>query len=67
MTQQIADAVMNVLQPEGVIVSIECQHLCMCARGVKKPGSSTVTTIKKGIFKENISLAEEFERALLRD
>jgi GTP cyclohydrolase I len=55
MTQQIADAVMNVLQPEGVIVSIEGQHLCMCARGVKKPGSSTVTTIKKGIFKENIS------------
>jgi GTP cyclohydrolase IA len=67
MTQQIADAVMNVLHPEGVIVSIEGQHLCMCARGVKKPGSSTVTTIKKGSFKENISLAEEFERALLRE
>lgn len=67
MTQQIANAVMNVLQPEGVIVSIEGQHLCMCARGVKKPGSSTVTTIKKGVFKENVALAEEFERALLRD
>jgi GTP cyclohydrolase IA len=67
MTQQIADAIMNVLQPEGVIVSVEGQHLCMCARGVKKPGSSTVTTVKKGIFKENVSMAEEFERALLRD
>ncbi|WP_209121574.1 GTP cyclohydrolase I FolE [Alkalihalobacillus sp. BA299] len=67
MTQQVADAVMNVLQPEGVIVSVEGQHLCMCARGVKKPGSSTVTTIKKGVFKENVALAEEFERALLRD
>ncbi|WML49532.1 GTP cyclohydrolase I FolE [Neobacillus sp. PS3-34] len=67
MTQQIADAVMNVLQPEGVIVSVEGQHLCMCARGVKKPGSSTVTTIKKCAFKETVSLAEEFERALLRD
>ena len=67
MTQQIANAVMNVLQPEGVIVSIEGQHLCMCARGIKKPGSSTITTIKNGIFKENVSLAEEFERALLRD
>jgi GTP cyclohydrolase I len=67
MTQQIADAIMNVLQPEGVIVSLEGQHLCMCARGIKKPGSSTVTTIKKGVFKENLSLTEEFERALLRD
>jgi GTP cyclohydrolase IA len=67
MTQQIADAIMNVLKPQGVIVSVEGQHLCMCARGVKKPGSSTVTTVKKGIFNENVSLAEEFERALLRD
>lgn len=67
MTQQIADAIMNVLNPEGVIVSVEGQHLCMCARGIKKPGSSTVTTIKKGCFKTNISLAEEFERALMRD
>lgn len=67
MTQQIADAIMNVLGPEGAIVSVEGQHLCMCARGVKKPGSSTVTTIKKGVFKEKNTLAEEFERALLRD
>lgn len=67
MTQQIANAIMNVLKPEGVIVSVEGQHLCMCARGVKKPGSSTVTTIKKGIFKVDRSLAQEFERSLLRD
>ncbi|PLR81359.1 GTP cyclohydrolase I FolE [Bacillus sp. V33-4] len=67
MTQQIANSIMNVLGPEGVIVSVEGQHLCMCARGVKKPGASTVTTIKKGVFTENVSLAEEFERALLRD
>jgi GTP cyclohydrolase I len=67
MTQQIANAVMNVLKPKGVIVSVEGQHLCMCARGVKKPGSWTVTTVKKGVFEENVSLAEEFERALLRD
>ncbi|OIK09977.1 GTP cyclohydrolase I FolE [Peribacillus sp. B-H-3] len=66
MTQQIADAVMNVLNPAGTIVSIEGQHLCMCARGVKKPGSSTITTIKKGVFKHDVSLTEEFERALLR-
>ncbi|OLN22633.1 GTP cyclohydrolase I FolE [Domibacillus antri] len=66
MTQQIANAVMNVLQPDGVMVTVEGQHLCMCARGVKKPGSSTVTTIKKGVFKEDISLVREFEQALLR-
>ncbi|CAH0346417.1 GTP cyclohydrolase I FolE [Bacillus sp. CECT 9360] len=67
MTQQIADAVMNVLNPQGVIVSIEGQHLCMCARGVKKSGSSTVTTIKKGVFQESVPLAEEFYRAISKD
>jgi GTP cyclohydrolase I len=64
MTMQISDAIMNVLQPEGVIVSVEGQHLCMCARGVKKPGSATVTTVKKGIFKTEPTLVEEFENAL---
>ena len=67
MTQQIADAVMNVLEPEGVIVSIEGQHLCMCARGVKKPGSATVTTVKKGIMNSDPALVAEFENALRRD
>ncbi|WP_428911899.1 GTP cyclohydrolase I FolE [Niallia sp. Krafla_26] len=67
MTQQIADAIMKVLEPEGVIVSVEGQHLCMCARGVKKPGSSTVTTVKKGVFKIDTSLVDEFERTILRD
>jgi GTP cyclohydrolase I len=67
MTQEIANAIMNVLQPKGVIVSVEGQHLCMCARGVKKPGTTTVTTVKKGDFKENQALVEEFEGSLLRD
>lgn len=67
MTMQIADAIMNVLRPAGAIVSVEGQHLCMCARGVKKPGSSTVTTIKKGIMKTDPLLVEEFENALKRD
>ncbi|WAH36790.1 GTP cyclohydrolase I FolE [Alicyclobacillus dauci] len=66
MSQQIADAVMNVLKPQGVIVTVDGTHLCMCARGVKKPGSATVTTVKKGVFTENISLVQEFEQALLR-
>jgi GTP cyclohydrolase I len=67
MTQQIADAVMNVLQPKGVIVTVEGAHLCMCARGVKKPGTSTVTTVKRGVFQGSIALCEEFERAVARD
>ncbi|WP_234998384.1 GTP cyclohydrolase I FolE [Salirhabdus sp. Marseille-P4669] len=61
MTNQIAAAIYEILDPKGVIVQIEGQHLCMCARGVKKPGSSTVTTVKKGIFKKEESLVREFE------
>lgn len=64
MTSQIAHAIETVLQPKGVIVTLEGQHLCMCARGVKKPGSATVTTVKKGVFKENDSLVREFEHDL---
>lgn len=62
MTDQIANAIETVLQPKGVMVTLEGQHLCMCARGVKKPGSATVTTVKKGLFKENDSLVREFEK-----
>ncbi|GGE29832.1 GTP cyclohydrolase 1 [Pullulanibacillus camelliae] len=67
MTQQIADAIENVLHPEGVIVSLEGEHLCMCARGVKKPGSKTVTTVKKGTFLEKDALMTEFLQAIERD
>lgn len=62
MTDQIAAAIDSILQPKGVMVMLEGQHLCMCARGVKKPGSSTVTTVKRGVFKEQESLVSEFER-----
>jgi GTP cyclohydrolase I len=67
MTGQIASAIVNVLSPKGVIVTIEGTHLCMCARGVKKPGTATVTTVKKGLFAENTALCEEFERSLSRN
>jgi GTP cyclohydrolase I len=66
MTQQIVSAVMNVLKPQGVIVTLEGTHLCMCARGIKKPGATTVTTAKKGIFTENNALCDEFYRSLER-
>jgi GTP cyclohydrolase I len=50
MTSQIADALMGVLEPRGVIVVIEAEHLCMSMRGVRKPGAKTVTSAVRGIF-----------------
>ncbi|GGK20221.1 GTP cyclohydrolase I FolE [Salinarimonas ramus] len=52
MTQQIADAVEDALQPRGIAVLIEAEHMCMSMRGVRKSGSSTVTTVFTGIFRE---------------
>ncbi|QKT08548.1 GTP cyclohydrolase I FolE [Gordonia sp. X0973] len=53
LTSQIADAVMSKLDPRGVIVVIEAEHLCMAMRGIRKPGSSTTTSAVRGIFKTN--------------
>jgi GTP cyclohydrolase I len=53
LTTQIAEIVMNKLKPLGVMVVIEAEHLCMSMRGVKKPGTMTVTSAVRGIFKEN--------------
>lgn len=60
LTGQIADAFMEHLQPKGVMVMIEAEHMCMTMRGIKKPGSKTVTYITRGIFEENPSLKEDF-------
>ena len=49
ITSQIADIMDEVLQPHGVMVVVEGEHLCMCARGVKKPGSKTVTSAVRGV------------------
>jgi len=51
MTSQIADAMMRVLEPRGVIVVIEAEHLCMTMRGVRKPGAKTVTSAVRGDFR----------------
>jgi GTP cyclohydrolase IA len=51
MTSQIADALNDVLKPLGVLVVIEAEHLCMAMRGIRKPGTSTVTSAVRGIFR----------------
>ncbi len=53
LTRQIADTLEEALQPRGVLVVIEAEHLCMSMRGVRKPGSSTVTSSVTGIFRKN--------------
>jgi GTP cyclohydrolase I len=53
MTRQIADALDEHLKPRGVIVVIEAEHLCMGMRGIRKPGSTTVTSAVRGMFRDN--------------
>jgi GTP cyclohydrolase I len=53
LTTQIADALVDVLKPDGVFVVIEAEHMCMSMRGVKKPGSLTITSAVRGLFKTN--------------
>ena len=53
MTMQIADALEEALQPRGVLVVIEAEHLCMSMRGVRKPGTLTVTSAVRGLFRKN--------------
>jgi GTP cyclohydrolase I len=53
LTSQVADAVMRRLEPQGVIVVIQAEHLCMAMRGVRKPGSITMTSAVRGIFKSD--------------
>ena len=53
MTSQIADAIMATLKPLGALVVVEAEHMCMTARGIKKPGSLTVTSAVRGSFKED--------------
>lgn len=60
MTAQIAEAVEKYLEPKGVMVMIEAEHMCMTMRGVQKPGTKTVTTITKGAFADDYSLQQTF-------
>lgn len=60
ITSEIADILDEVLKPHGVMVVVEGEHLCMCARGVKKPGSKTVTSAVRGYFRNDSALRAEF-------
>ncbi len=60
MTAQIADAIMDTLHPGGVMVMAEAEHMCMTMRGIKKPGSRTVTMAVRGAFEEDERLQNRF-------
>lgn len=60
LTVQIADALMEHLAPKGVMVMIEAEHMCMTMRGIKKPGSQTITLVKRGVFEEDERLETQF-------
>ena len=60
MTAQIADAMEKYLNPKGVMVMIEAEHLCMTMRGVQKPGTKTVTMMVRGAFAEDYQLQQTF-------
>jgi GTP cyclohydrolase I len=59
ITTQIADSIMEILKPFGVLVIVEAEHLCMTMRGVKKPGSSMTTSAIRGVFRKSAATRSE--------
>ena len=66
MTSQIADALVETLDPRGVVVVIEAEHLCMSMRGVHKPGANTVTSAVRGIMRNAATRSEAMSLILGR-
>jgi GTP cyclohydrolase I len=60
MTRQIADAIFEALQPDGVAVAIRAEHLCMVMRGIKKPGTTVITSSVRGTFRSKVATRSEF-------
>mgnify|MGYP000715145291 CR=1 FL=1 len=60
LTVQIADALERALSPKGIMVMLEAEHTCMTMRGIKKPGSKTITTVTRGDFKTDRELQKQF-------
>jgi GTP cyclohydrolase IA len=65
LTAQIADEIDRTLAPRGVMVVIEAEHLCMTMRGVRKPGSTTVTSAVRGLFRNSVATREEAMRFIV--
>lgn len=59
LTEQVATALEEALAPKGVFVMVEAEHMCMTMRGIKKPGSKTVTTVARGVFQEDKDQRQE--------
>ena len=66
LTNQIADTLIEQLDPQGVIVVLEAEHMCMSMRGVKKPGSQTVTSAVRGVFEKSAPTRAEALSLILR-
>jgi len=66
LTTQVADAIVDILEPRGVIVVVEAEHLCMTMRGVRKPGAKTVTSAVRGGFRDPATRSEAMSLILGR-
>jgi len=64
LTMQVADAIETKLDPKGVIVVVEAEHLCMAMRGIQKPGAVTVTSAVRGVIRDNAATREEAMRLI---
>ncbi|MCI3225268.1 GTP cyclohydrolase I FolE [Streptomyces sp. NP-1717] len=66
MTTQIADSLMKILEPRGVIVVVECEHMCMSMRGVRKPGAKTITSAVRGQLRDPVTRNEAMSLIMAR-
>ncbi|MFI1971601.1 GTP cyclohydrolase I FolE [Streptomyces cinnamoneus] len=66
LTTQIADSLMEILEPRGVIVVVECEHMCMSMRGIRKPGAKTLTSAVRGQLRDPASRAEAMSLIMAR-
>ena len=66
LTTQVADSLMEILEPRGVIVVMECEHMCMSMRGVRKPGAKTITSAVRGQLRDAATRAEAMSLIMAR-
>jgi GTP cyclohydrolase I len=66
LTAELADAIMGAIRPQGVLVCVEAEHLCMTMRGVRKPGTLAVTSAVRGVFLEDAATRSEAFALLAR-